>query len=39
VRALLGAAAALQAGTNVVRLRRIDDENRDAIQDCCSTSV
>ena len=27
----------LQSGTNVVRLRRIDDENRDAITDCCHT--
>ncbi len=39
VRALLASAAALQAGTNVVRLRRLDDENRDAIQDCCNTNV
>lgn len=39
VRHLLGSIAMLQSGTNVVRLRRIDDENRDAIQDCCNTPV
>jgi hypothetical protein len=37
VRSLLAAVAMLQSGTNVVRLRRIDDENRDAITDCCHT--
>lgn len=37
VRSLLAGVSMLQSGTNVVRLRRIDDENRDAITDCCHT--
>lgn len=38
-RNLLAGIALLQSGTNVVRLRRLDDENREAIQDCCNTGV
>jgi hypothetical protein len=38
IRSLLAGVAMLQSGTNVVRLRRIDDENREAITDCCNTN-
>ena len=39
VRMLLGAIAMIQSGTNVIRLRRLDDSNREAIQDCCHSEV
>jgi len=35
VRSLLAGVAMLQGNTAVVRLRRMDDENREAIPDCC----
>ena len=36
VRALLATVALLASNTQVVRLRRIDDPNRDGLQNCCS---
>ena len=36
VRSLLSGVAMLAGNTAVVRLRRLDDENREALPDCCS---
>jgi hypothetical protein len=36
VRSLLASVAMLQANTAVVRLRRTDDPNREALQNCCN---
>ena len=36
VRGLLAGVAMLAGNTAVVRLRRLDDENREALQDCCA---
>jgi hypothetical protein len=36
VRSLLAAVAMLRSNTAVVRLRRLDDENREALPDCCA---
>ena len=36
VRSLLAAVAMIASNTAVVRLRRLDDENREALPDCCA---
>lgn len=36
VRSLLAAVAMVASNTAVVRLRRLDDENREALPDCCA---